>query len=200
MKEIIILYLGIVIVFMILNTICVNKFVDQDIKLSNYMLLYWFCGIVIYPMLWFIVVKPESMHSCHIPGIIWPIIILLFHIVTNTLQTEDTENKVNHSSLLHESSVITGLALSIGGMIASINKTNQYKHAQIFMTALVMIIAFIVPSLSSIPPTSLLKKHIQIIQKIIFNFAVGFLLTGICLYVSSIPQEKQNQSISQAGT
>ena len=167
----------------ILNARMMSRNVDIDTKLANYMLLTWTLSMAYYPCLWYWLVQPERLEPHLLPGLAWPLAIFLLHIGTNRHQSVHNEMGQHHGALVMESNSICSLALSIGGMLAAVKGSK--KHSNLFMTALLLVVSFVLPSFASIAPHSLPRMLLHLLQKVAYNCAIGLLITGICMYVNA---------------
>lgn len=82
-----------------------------------------------------------------------------------------------HSDLNSDTSAIISAAFAMGSLLYSSSK--NYTATHIIMYALVFCLAFVVPTLQ-VPPETKAAVMWRSVQKLILNYAIGFIISGIC--------------------
>lgn len=140
----------------------------------------WIIAIAIWPFLYRFIVQEERHRLAALPGLLWPMLILVFDIMAMRQHTYEAHVQSKRSLLSMDANAICSLTFAIASIIGA------QKHKccnRVFLFAVIGCIAFVMPS----PHTSINAVDtmtVEAVQKAILAYATGLLLTGIVLVVT----------------
>lgn len=137
----------------------------------------WMIAILLWPVLWFHTVPEQFRTVESIPGLLWPILILIIDIFSMRHNTYESQLQSKRSMLSADANTICSLTFAISSIIGA------QKHEccrKIFMYAIVACIAFVIPAPHA-HTNAIETIAIEAGQKAVLAYATGLLLGGIML-------------------
>lgn len=145
-------------------------------------------GILLWPVVWDSLIGYSIIthHPLTLFGFLWPMIMNMLDLsaAATSSNAVDAEQVYGIGEISQDSNTLVGIAFAIGSFLSS--QTNaKLVNATIplLMYALLLLIAFIVPT-PSLDPNDYSGFAVGTIQRTFFNYAMGFVITGITINVS----------------
>ena len=146
----------------------------------------WSIALVCWPLLWKWVVGEESSNLVALPGLLWPIGLIIYDL--HCLIEDESTMRSRRPSLSMDANTICSLTFALSSILGA---HNNECCKNIFMTAILGCIAFVLPT----PHTSENELHTSVsesVQKSILSFSTGLVLTGILLMTHHRPSSASN--------
>lgn len=145
-------------------------------------------GILLWPVVWDTLIGYSIIthHPLTLFGFLWPMVMNMLDLTAAATSSNavDAEKVYGIGEITSDSNTLVGIAFAIGSFLSS--QTNaKLVNATIplLMYALLLLIAFIVPT-PSLDPNDYTGFAVGTIQRTFFNYAMGFVITGISINVS----------------
>lgn len=152
-----------------------RKMVDIHLKKKMTQIMIYSCGSVLWPILWAHVLGPLKDSHYSLPGLVWPILILLGHMYL--LRYTNQEKTIWKVMPIHaDASTICSLTFTLSSILSAQNKGCSH----VFTAAIFACLFFIVP-MPSIPTMTMEHVAIEALQQVCLSYSIGFLLSGVLL-------------------
>lgn len=150
-------------------------------------------GLLMWPVVWDLTMGYDLLFRSPlaIAGFLWPMIINLIQMVSTRAQ-----GKSKSMTVYKDASVIISIGFAIGTLLISqigrkdLSSVEGQKVLPALLYSLLLSIAFVVP-IAHIEPNYTSSVAIKSSQRTFLNYSVGFVITGILMYLSS--QMNQNE-------
>lgn len=145
-------------------------------------------GVLLWPVVWnylvgysVIVHRPLTLF-----GFLWPMVINILDLISiNGRDSSETKKVFGMGSITADANTLVGVAFAIGSLLSSQSDTKLANATiPLIMYSLLLMIAFIVPT-PSLDPNSYEGFTTGGIQRVFFNYAMGLVITGISINVST---------------
>ena len=140
----------------------------------------WFLGMAAWPLIWSYFLKSRRKDIKTLPGLLWPLVILMIDIRAMNHTTYESNTQSKRSIMTMDANAMCSLTFALSGILGA---QNDNCCRDIFMYAIIGCIAFVLPA----PHTSNSSTEtvmIESVQKTMLAYATGLLLTGIMLMLS----------------
>lgn len=133
-------------------------------------------GILLWPLIFDLCVGLKNLiHQPRILfGFFWMPLIVTLDMVF--VEINNSKGDFMHHELSRDTSTIISAAFAMGSLFYASQK--NYSSTHIIMYALLLCIAFIVPTIS-VPTNTKQAALVRSIQKVALNYAIGFVICGI---------------------
>ena len=119
-------------------------------------------------------------------GVLWPPVLLLLDLRGSRMKSLSSQSNNLVSSLQEDANALIGIAFAFAMLMVATyasQKKEMYGATLLVLFALVICIAFVVPQ-----PLATNGSDTQYVwsaaQRVVFAYAMGFLLTALCLSIS----------------
>jgi hypothetical protein len=166
-----------VLVIMTLLTKILTKNLSIRGRAKIYILLIYTTGILIWPVLWKMFLQERTKDKLSIPGLLWPIMILMMETYLLKYHTFEQHTQKNKSMLSIDANAICSLTFALSSILGAQND-NCCKH--IFIYGVLGCVAFVMPT-PQMPSETIESVIIEHIQKVILTYSTALLLLGSML-------------------
>ena len=151
-----------------------------------------YIGLLIWPVIWDLTIDFRIME--HFPftflGFIWPMALIFTDLYFAQEKIDLTETvETNHRSTIGniqiDATAVITIAFAMAGLLLSTDKNISSISSPMLMFALLFTIAFVIPS-NDIHMSKRTKLLMFSTQRIFLNYAIGFVIAGITVNLSSI--------------
>jgi hypothetical protein len=151
-------------------------------------------GILLWPVAWDLLVGYTliSYQPLILFGFAWPMVMSLLDLVysSNAKTASQAKQVFGIGEITSDANTLVGIAFAVGSLLGSQgNKQLSTATIPLLLIALFLLIAFIVPT-PSLDPNDYSGYTVGAIQRTFFNYAMGMVVTGITINLSS--QNKRN--------
>ena len=156
----------------------VDQTLDQKRRFASFIPT---LGAVVWPFVLLCIVKREDhSNSVLVLPVVWNVCLWLLdvHFMHNT--APDSTNKP--ATVRTDPMLLAGLAF---GMCNLVGSRPDSKHVYLFIYAIVTCFLLVLPS-NTLRPESLESHVVSSVQKVIFHYCIGLLLTGVILTHTSV--------------
>lgn len=179
-----------------------RKNFDQNLQDEHFRLLFsaiTTIGVLMWPIVWERVIGLDMLGK--VPALwfafLWPLVMSLNDIMYTRHRRMGKETRSSFGSG-HKSSdgnVLIGIALAIGGLLASDGSSQLLKSSKTLLTyALMLLIVFVLPvPVADTPSASSIA--IGASQRVAFNYASGLLIAGIAMNFTHIGPNEVKKGI-----
>lgn len=190
LKYIVFSAIAVVILSSIYNFQKLIKDNDPAIREEKYKIIINTVGaisIMLWPVIWNATIGFNTMtyHPITIFAFFWPMVMNLLDIifVTKSPNFENSRKVLTHKTVQDDSAALISIAFAIGTLLATQGLSRMSKAtAPILMYALLLLIAFIIPT-PSLDEDSYTGFAINSIQRSFFDYAIGFIIAGVSLNI-----------------
>lgn len=140
----------------------------------------WFIAILVWPLIWASFLKDRRKDVHALPGLVWPLVILIIDIRSMNHTTYESNTQSKRSVMTMDANAMCSLTFALSGILGA---QNDSCCRDVFMYAIIGCIAFVLPAPYS-TNSSTETVVIESIQKTMLAYATGMLLTGIMLMLS----------------
>lgn len=146
------------------------------------------CGIIAWPILWdnLIGYAVITHHPLTMFGFMWPILMNMLDLASAATSSSavQTETAYGIADISSDSNMLVGIAFAVGSFLSSQSNAKLVNATiPLLMYALLLLIAFIVPT-PSLNPNDYTGFAAGATQRTFFNYAMGLIITGISINVS----------------
>lgn len=148
-------------------------------------------GVLAWPVVWDVLVgySVVAHHPLTFFGFVWPIFMNLIDLVyaSRANNTKASDKVFGIGQVSADAATVVGIAFAIATLLTSqANKPLANATVPLIMYALLLLIAFVVPT-PSLDPDSYVGFAVGSIQRTFFNYAMGLVVTGIAINISGQP-------------
>jgi hypothetical protein len=144
-------------------------------------------GAFLWPVLWDILagMSVVSHHPLTMFGFLWPMVVGLLDLtyVRSAKNAVQAEKVFGIGELSTDANTLVGVAFAVGSLLSSQSTAVADATVPLLMYALLLLIAFIVPT-PSLDPNDYSGFLAGTVQRMFFNYAMGFVVAGISLNIS----------------
>lgn len=137
-------------------------------------------GALLWPLIWTsvcVISKDELPWPAYL-GLVWPPLLLLIDIVFVGHSFEEDTNR--RSNTIHtDANVLSGLALSLGGLFVRHVSEGFSQSASPMYTAAVLLILLVVMPHPSFHAKSVQTNALQSLQKVGIQYCLGLIITSV---------------------
>jgi len=150
-------------------------------------------GILLWPVIWDAVVGYDKLFSCSplYIAFAWPIVLLLFQMYDSHCDyQEDIENVQNQrhdiiKAVQSDSGTIISVAFAMGTIFLVMSRLGNekilYESVRIVIVALIMCIAFIMPTANFMDNSHRYTVYIRYSQRVFINYVVGLVVAALIM-------------------
>lgn len=141
-------------------------------------------GIALWPVVWDACIGLNVV--LHQPklllGFLFPMVmgaVELFVIMQRSARESKSQSLFAHHEMNADAGAIISAAFAMGSLFLR-SSTQNYAATHILMYGLLLVIAFVVPTIS-VDPNSRTAILVRSVQKVLLSYALGFVVTGISM-------------------
>jgi hypothetical protein len=138
-------------------------------------------------------------HPLLLFGFLWPMVMNMIDLssASSSNSAVDSEQVYGIGEIAADSNTLVGIAFAVGSFLSS-QTNSKLVNATIplLMYALLLLIAFIVPT-PSLDPNSYSGFTIGTLQRTFFNYAMGFVIMGISINVLGTNENSLQKALTQ---
>ena len=163
----------------------VTQFLTRNIsirgKAKMYIILIYFSGMLIWPLLWKTFLQDRTNEPISIPSLVWPILILGMDIYLLKYHTFEQHMNKNKNILSIDANAICSLTFALSSILGA-QSDDCCKN--IFIYGVLGCIAFVMPTPET-PADTIESIIIDHTQKVILTYSTGLLLAGSMLLMNN---------------
>lgn len=182
---------------------------DEDYRIHTSVLA---AGIFLWPVVWDYAIGYDKLFKIKslIFAFLWPCLLLLFQIYDSS---HDYREDIDHvetqrtrflKSLHSDSSTIISIAFAMGTIFLVMSRLGHdetlYLSSRIVITALVICIAFIVPTSNFLNNSQSYTIYVRNLQRVFVTFSIGLIMASLLMMFSTshdlsiLQMQKQKQT------
>jgi hypothetical protein len=155
-------------------------------------------GILLWPVIWDTVAGYSLLvhHPLTIFGFLWPMVMAMIDLgySSSARSAVAAERVFGIGQLSSDANTLVGVAFAVGSLLASQSNAVADATVPLLMYALILLIAFIIPT-PSLDPNDYAGFLAGAVQRMFFNYAMGFVITGVTLNISGTSDTGLNNAL-----